>query len=76
MWNVLDMSIFVNIIQVFIDFFSQFTLSSQDKQLAVVLIQVDFENKLISKHNATGHWLWAWYGFKQRILFWYHRTTC
>ena len=44
------MSIFINNIPVSINFFSPFTTSSKDKQLAVVLIQLDFKNRLIQRN--------------------------
>ena len=46
------MFIFINNITVSINFFSPFTPSSQDKPLAVVLIQLNFENRLIQR-NCT-----------------------
>ena len=44
------MSIFINNIPVSIDSFSPFTPSSYDKRLAVVLIQLDFENRLTQRN--------------------------
>ena len=53
-WN--SLCPFLLIISQFpLTFFSPFTPSSQDKPLAVVLIQLDFEYR-----HATGHSLWAW----------------
>ena len=46
------MSIFINNIPVSINFFSPFTPRSKDKPLAVVLIQLGFENSAI-QHNWT-----------------------
>ena len=43
-------SIFVYNIPVSINFFSPFTPSSEDKPLAVVLTQLDFENRLIQRN--------------------------
>ena len=43
-------SIFVYNIPVSINFFSPFTPSSEDKPLAVVLIQLEFENRLIQRN--------------------------
>ena len=45
------MSIFINDIPVSINFlFSAFTSSSKGKPLVVVLIQLDFENRLIQRN--------------------------
>ena len=44
------MPIFINNVPVSIDFFSPFTPSLQDKPLAVVLIQLDFQNRVIQRN--------------------------
>ena len=44
------MSIFINNIPVFINFFSPFTPSTYDKPLVVVSSQLDYENRLIQRN--------------------------
>ena len=43
------MFIFINNTPLSINFFSPFTPSSQDKPLAVVSVQIDFENRLLQR---------------------------
>ena len=71
------MSIFINNILVFHDFFwPSFTPNSSDKRLAVDLNQPDFENRLISyKTMQLDIYFGLGFALNNVIFFWHHHTT-